>query len=441
VLSFTQFLLEELSRAQKLIVKGWTNEIQGESPANKISSDLKFNKDGRLFIPLEKTESSESDLHPDVLKHIKDKGYNPISKTHAEKEEEVTIPTGPRKGEVVKRKRQVSIGSLLSDNPTLQVKNALQGAKEGKRGGNLKVVISRNPIDVAGQSTGRGWTSCKRIRDPDSSDPDLRKPGAAEAYTKSDITTNGAHVAYLIHHDDENVENPIARIVLNPYISASGQHTILRPPRDREKKDKVLQYGGGNDSFGNTVRNWSEQNFPQREDEPFYKIHHAAYDDENINDSKVKSHYFNPNINGKTLHKMVKQVDPTTVSELLTHPETDEKVVSAAYSRPDIESKIAALKHPLVNRKHIDEAMSSGDDRLHEAVMNNPNATKEDISFGLRHNLNTVKRVALRHKRASEEDLHHALNDKSTDEFTREAIKKRLKQKEQAQRLLAMRNR
>jgi hypothetical protein len=440
MLSFSQFILEALSRSQRQIVKGWTNEIQGDSPANAISSHVKFDKDGRLSIPLEEPEVSSSSLHPDVEKHIRDKGYNPISKTHAEKEEEVTIPTGPRKGEVIKRKRQVSIGSLLSDNPELQKKNAAQGAKEGTRKKNLKVVITRNPFDVAEQSTGRSWTSCKRMRDPEASDENSRRPGAAEKYLKHDITTNGAHVAYLVHEGDEKAENPIARVILNPYISASGQHTILRPPKE-SNSDKVQQYGGGSEAFGHTVQKWAEQNFPQKEDEPYYTIHKDSYDDTNLNDPFKRHHLFSPNLDEKGITKLINQSSPQTVKELLQHPKITEKHVSAAFKRPELANKIAALKNPLINRKHIDEALKSGDSRLHEAVMMNPKATKEDISFGLNHPNNLVKQVAANHKLASEEDLYNALNDENINDTTRDVIKKRLKQKETVRKLLASRNR
>lgn len=442
MLSFIQHILEELNPSQKQIVRGWVGETQGKSPAKEITGHLPFDKNGRMVIPLEKADSTKSKVSPDVEEHIRKKGFSPVDSTYAEKEEEHTIPTGERKGEVIKRKKRQTIGSLLSDNPELQKKHAAQGAKAGAQSKNLSVVISRNPEDVAGMSTGRGWTSCKRMSDPEAKTSEKAKGGPAEKFLKNDITTTGTHVAYLVNSDDKEAKNPIARISLNPYVSASGQHTILRPPRDSANPGRIQQYGGGNEDFEHTVRNWAETNTPQDPKEPFYKIHDSTYDDEHLNDPNTRSHYFSPSIDKKTIGDVIKKTSPETVKALLkSHPDIDESHVKAAYNRPDIQSKMAALAHPLIPKKHIDEALNSADTRLHEAAMRNPNATNEHIKFGLGSSNNNVKKIAARHKKASEEDLHAALQDPTTDEDTRTLLKSRIKQKEHIKKLLAMRNR
>ena len=70
-----------------------------------------------------------------------------------------------------------------------------------------KIVISRHGIDVAGQSTGRDWVSCKRLSGAMKSD-----------YVWSEIE-KGSLVAYLIESNDLNIQNPIARILIGVYIN------------------------------------------------------------------------------------------------------------------------------------------------------------------------------------------------------------------------------
>jgi hypothetical protein len=100
------------------------------------------------------------------------------------------------------------------------------------------VVISRHGIDIAGQSTGRDWTSCKSIT------------GGNGKYVWTEIE-QGSLVAYLITPEDINIEKPIARILIGVYV------------RDDDKEDFILypdasvygNYPAGGD-FTNFVKKW-----------------------------------------------------------------------------------------------------------------------------------------------------------------------------------------
>jgi hypothetical protein len=84
------------------------------------------------------------------------------------------------------------------------------------------VVISRHGIDVAGQSTGRDWTSCKSIE---------TSKGKNARYTWSEIK-RGSLVAYLITPDDTNITNPIARIIIGVYINHKDRNDFILYPDD-----------------------------------------------------------------------------------------------------------------------------------------------------------------------------------------------------------------
>ena len=79
----------------------------------------------------------------------------------------------------------------------------------------LKVVISRDPVDIAGMSTGRRWTSC------------MAKGRGNHYYVPKEIAA-GTLVAYLTHKDDETLEHPLMRVLLKPFHNQAGE-TILVP--------------------------------------------------------------------------------------------------------------------------------------------------------------------------------------------------------------------
>lgn len=109
---------------------------------------------------------------------------------------------------------------------------------------NLKVIISRHGIDIAGQSTGRGWTSCKNLKD-----------GANRHYVWTEIEAGGL-VAYLINSEDLNIQNPIARSLI-------GVFTNVKDPNDIVLYPDVSVYGNASpsvsDEFRSFVENWCKE--------------------------------------------------------------------------------------------------------------------------------------------------------------------------------------
>lgn len=93
-------------------------------------------------------------------------------------------------------------------------------------------VVSRHPYDVAGMSTDRGWTSCQ----------DLTRGSRCE-YVPRDIRA-GTLVAYMINKDDDNIEKPVGRILLKPYIN-KNKETAYAPHKE--------EYGSVNSEFRQAV--------------------------------------------------------------------------------------------------------------------------------------------------------------------------------------------
>jgi hypothetical protein len=96
------------------------------------------------------------------------------------------------------------------------------------------VVISRHPIDIAGMSTDRGWTSCMNLDD---------------GYFKSKIDKDvmyGTIIAYLIKNDDKNIQKPLSRILLKPHLDDYNYVWLL--------PDAL--YGTPSEAFKNTIDAW-----------------------------------------------------------------------------------------------------------------------------------------------------------------------------------------
>jgi hypothetical protein len=87
------------------------------------------------------------------------------------------------------------------------------------------IVISRHGIDIAGQSTGRDWTSCKSIT--------IEKTGMPQGINGRYVWTEieqGSLVAYLITPEDVNIEKPIARIIIGVYINEKDPNDFILYP-------------------------------------------------------------------------------------------------------------------------------------------------------------------------------------------------------------------
>jgi hypothetical protein len=106
-----------------------------------------------------------------------------------------------------------------------------------------KVVISRHPYDIVGMTTERRWheMSCMNSR-----------TGSNRHYLEKDIL-HGTLVAYLVRNDDMNINDPVNRVLMKPYVN--GDNRVLGT------ENKV--YFGRNDKeivgFKDTVDSWLHQ--------------------------------------------------------------------------------------------------------------------------------------------------------------------------------------
>ena len=80
----------------------------------------------------------------------------------------------------------------------------------------LIMVISKSPYDLAGMSTDRAWKSCMNLRGDNEN----------MEYIEIDVS-NGTLISYLIEAKDLNIQNPIGRILIKPYLKNNNEKDIL----------------------------------------------------------------------------------------------------------------------------------------------------------------------------------------------------------------------
>ena len=234
------------------LVKGWDKERYKDIFTN---DKYEHDRNGyRVFIPID----SESAL----LNQIKNSyAYDLVEKVLEELGYDIEDYI---KGiAVVKNnpKRKIKIGKLLrpnkKDEETIgQGGNAKHFAKktvaythfindENRKSTQRKheVVISRHPYDIAGMSTDRGWTSCMNL-----------ESGLYKRYVPLDIK-HGTVIAYAIREDDRNIQNPVARLLIKPFLEIN-----------KEKKESSVLFGIEDKVYGEeppgfteTVENWVDE--------------------------------------------------------------------------------------------------------------------------------------------------------------------------------------
>jgi hypothetical protein len=310
--SFKELIQEELTDKQKQTVNRWKRELDNQYYADRHSHtdehrmavargeasgpDPKFpNYDhqkavqisqhvipkgqDRVVIPLEHVghneEHSKGITVPDHIRHtLLIHGYDTQPHQYAKGLGEDTYGREVKLGKVfnkllTKHKDQPLTHETISK--ASKDFNEHMNTIGPKNSDSHQVVISRHPYDVAGMSTGRGWTSCLHM-----------DTGINSHYIEHEVR-EGSHVAYLTKKGDDEVKNPIARIALKPFTATRSlnpngplnqqqydKHTILRP-------DRI--YGTSHTAFEHTVKNWTEQHFPMKDEHDSYKLNRNVYND------------------------------------------------------------------------------------------------------------------------------------------------------------------
>jgi hypothetical protein len=92
------------------------------------------------------------------------------------------------------------------------------------------IVFSRHSYDIAGMSTDRGWSSCMNLAQ-----------GSNANYVGKDIE-HGVFIAYAVKSDDKNINNPLARVLIKPFVNVGDENKIIYLPEKQVYPKDILGF-------------------------------------------------------------------------------------------------------------------------------------------------------------------------------------------------------
>lgn len=228
---FKEFLGEALKPSQYRSLMKKFNPERYDTFFRKHASDKRKT---RIYIPLDSNESDNVKPDPKVKDALSKMGYEV---------EDYKAGLATKDG-----KRLVRIGKLLVDQPEIKKVFDNDKTRAASKKNEKLIVISRHPYDIGGMSTDRGWNSCMRLTDKAKGD---MSGGEYEEYVPTEIE-HGALVAYLIDANDPDIKNPMARVLIRPYINTDDANDVLLVASSNV-------YGGAPAAFLKTVDKWLEE--------------------------------------------------------------------------------------------------------------------------------------------------------------------------------------
>ena len=210
----------------------------------------------RLFIDIGDTHKAKYTVPPAVRVALKRAGYA-VSDYLAKKCVKIDDK---------EQKNVYNIGKVIAKDE--HAKNAfdndpqLQNSKSNK----VQIVISCHPYDIIGMSTGRDWDdqSCMRLKDNRVGVSD----GAYHKHVSHDVA-EGTLVAYAIRADDTNIQKPLCRCLVKPFVSEDEDVLYRREGR---------VYGNNVPGFNNILNGFIRK-LNAKVPEGFYKLVSGLYDD------------------------------------------------------------------------------------------------------------------------------------------------------------------
>jgi 2'-5' RNA ligase len=296
------------------------------------------------------------------------------------------------------------------------------------------IVITRHPHHVAAMSTGTHWKSCMTMGGQG------EEEGSESHHLESDIKY-GTHVAYLVHKNDTNIERPLGRVAIKPFVNSDGKRA-LRP--------EGKPHGDLPDGFHSAVKGWTKKHFPL-EAGKVYSKHGALYDDDEKphifkgrkdprlthsdpyerlralpNASKADLHDLattethptvlhalvrKDSLSHKTLHHLHDHADPAVRNGVTRHRNTRRSTVHAMIGKETNIYNIRALaSHPSVGSKHL-EALSTHDDHeVRASVAEHGNTPVRILSKLAKDPDQRVASGVVRNPRVTPDHLHTASN-------------------------------
>lgn len=248
----------------------------GRTAAQRLSDHVFGRKADRIVID---HQTADTMPHPDIAEHLGRHGFQIKNYRDGIVSQEKTIGN-PEKG-IPYQKKMVDLSLMKALHQTnapeeMKQKFVNDPNRNAAKTEGLKIVISRRPHDIAAMSTGQHWESCQTLGGDvlDHEGKAINKREIPEGKFNQHVPKaigDGAHVAYLVKHEDDIDKHnaPISRMSLNPFHSEEGGHSVLRP--------SGVTYGTDVSGFHETLKAWSEKHFPTKKGHQIYERSDQVY--------------------------------------------------------------------------------------------------------------------------------------------------------------------
>lgn len=190
---------QSLDERLNALIEHYNATAMADKNVARIDEDPKKLRRGKNNISITKFLNSIDEAEAWLLRHDLEMEWDKLErqKRNPEQTEEATTQTA------------IAFSELQNKKPT---------SVDGIDPDCLRVVVSREPIDIAGMSTNRRWRSCMS-----------KDKGKNYRFVPREIEA-GSLVAYLVHEEDVQLQYPLMRVLLKPFHNDKGE-TILVPNR------------------------------------------------------------------------------------------------------------------------------------------------------------------------------------------------------------------
>jgi DNA-binding phage protein len=362
-------LQEELNDAQKRKVQSWLpkNEpLIRSNEAEKLSGHIIPVGEHAIRIPATPTIMNR------VREHLQNNGHDIYD-----------YEKGLAKD---KYGRSVKLGTALTKTKAPQDlidSYASDDRKSAADMDNHEIIISRHPYHVAEGSTDKAWKSCAALT---ASGLPCRYGGGAAARKLPDEIREGTHVAYLVPKGvagkelsiQQQIDKAKARVYLKPHTSSESGHKVLIP----EKKVYSGNQGEGkNQGFLDSVREFTNKNFPMNPGELYYK-NNKVYDDDatsrtpKFDDSEKSENLLMDKMYKPEIRRTIanNSKSPKLISHLIQHYDNDDDMSILARNSSLTDEHIGAMLDR--NKPNIDYGLSLNPklkpEHIDKILQNNP---------------------------------------------------------------------
>lgn len=313
-------------------VKGWDKSRYADLFKKHHSTDRNHY---RIYLPLHGEKKDVKPL-PEVEAAVKEAGYE-IS--------DYLAGIATKSGDP---KRQIKIGKILKD-PEIQNKFANDPQRRASKSAEFYIVISRHPYDIAGMSTDRGWKSCMNLKD-----------GVNRHYVPIDVK-EGTIIAYVVKADDKNINSPVGRVLIKPFVNTEKPSEIAFGVENRV-------YGTDVPGFRHQVVEWADSVNNSHDLSGIFELNKKLYNDGGLN---------RPKILGKNVTDEERIArDPYMIRDIRNPSENIQ--MAAVVSQPDA---IRYIKEP--TRNVILKAVEKGGEHIYSILKSNGVKIPEDLVLEL----------------------------------------------------------